>query len=585
MRIDFISLEFKNVLSYGNSPTIFEFKNGIDLINAKNGAGKSSFIDGLTFSLYGVPFRKIKKNSLINHHNNKNLLTTLIFCVENSGYYKIIRGIKPNIFEIYFNKEEPIFDSELNLLPQSATVNDYQDMLENDILKMSENVYRQLIVLGANISTSKNFMDLSSKEKEEIFQIITDTSVFNSMKSLINKKIQLYKTYILEHEYKVNILNNTLTTEKRNIESLEHQNIVIKNDKAKIIEELNRELSERVAKIPEYERAVELLKDLKTQYDAEKNDLVIKKDQLKKLYVDQRKISDEIHHIERAKAGVIVCDECENHINLTDIDISDEHIEKVNKDYDIITSSIKTVEQDINNLEPIVNKKYEKLLNSKRIVTNQKENNDRIEYIKKDIISKSEWVEFAIDYTNISKLEEELEQEKQQILSLKESVNNYDAINSIVGEDNLKGYMLSQQIPLLNRYINQFIERFNAFDYNFVIDTSFKERIISRNEEKEFNAMSNGQKQRFTFSILFAFLRLVEEKNGISTNLLILDEVLDSSSDTEGKLELIKILTDDFSKMKNVIIISHNPDIVQNVEDFNRVIRVEHDVYSKMIME
>ena len=103
MKIDFISLEFKNVLSYGNSPTIFEFKNGIDLINAKNGAGKSSFIDGLTFSLYGVPFRKIKKNSLINHHNNKNLLTTLIFFVEHSGYYMIVRGIKPNIFEIYFN--------------------------------------------------------------------------------------------------------------------------------------------------------------------------------------------------------------------------------------------------------------------------------------------------------------------------------------------------------------------------------------------------------------------------------------------------------------------------------------------------
>lgn len=585
MKIDFISLEFKNVLSYGNSPTIFEFKNGIDLINAKNGAGKSSFIDGLTFSLYGVPFRKIKKNSLINHHNNKNLLTTLIFFVEHSGYYKIIRGIKPNIFEIYFNKEEPVFDSELNLLPQSATINDYQDMLENDILKMSENVYRQLIVLGANISTSKNFMDLSAKEKEEIFQIITDTSVFNSMKSLINKKIQLYKTYILEHEYKVNILNNTLSTEKRNIESLEQQNIVIKNDKAKIIEELTKELDERVAKIPDYERAVDLLKDLKTQYDIEKNDLVSKKEELKRLYVEQRKISDEIHHIERAKAGVIVCDECENHINLTNIDISDAHIEKVNKDYDTITLSIKTVEQDINNLEPTVNKKYEKLLNSKRIVTNQKDNTDRIEHLKKDIVSKSEWVEFAIDYTNISKLEEELEQEKQQILSLKESVNNYDAINSIVGEDNLKGYMLSQQIPLLNRYINQFIERFNAFDYNFVIDTSFKERIISRNEEKEFNAMSNGQKQRFTFSILFAFLRLVEEKNGISTNLLILDEVLDSSSDTEGKLELIKILTDDFSKMKNVIIISHNPDIVQNVEDFNRVIRVEHDVYSKMIME
>ena len=142
-----------------------------------------------------------------------------------------------------------------------------------------------------------------------------------------------------------------------------------------------------------------------------------------------------------------------------------------------------------------------------------------------------------------------------------------------------------RQIPLLNRYINQFIERFNAFEYNFVIDTAFKERIISRNEEKEFNSMSNGQKQRFTFSILFAFLKLVEEKNGVSTNLLILDEVLDSSSDAEGKLELIKILVDDFSKSKDVIIISHNPDILQNIEEFSRIIKIEHDNYSTMVVE
>ena len=428
-------------------------------------------------------------------------------------------------------------------------------------------------------------MDLTSKEKEEIFQIITDTSVFNSMKVLINKKISLHKTYILEHEYKVNILNNTLLTEKRNIESLEQQNMVIKNDKNRIIEDLNRELTDRELKIPEYEKAIEMLKELKVQYDAEKAELTEKKETHRQLLIKHRTLSDELHHIDRAKAGVIVCDECDNHINLTEIDISDEHREKVNKEYDTITTSISDIDADIHNLNDSVNKKYEKLLNSKRIVTNQKENLDRIEYLKSDIESKSEWAEFVIDYSNIEKIESELEEEKQHILSLKEAVNNYDMINSIIGEDKLKGFMLSQQIPVLNRYINQFIERFNAFDYNFVIDTSFKERIISRNEEKEFNAMSNGQKQRFTFSILFAFLKLVEEKNGISTNLLILDEVLDSSSDTEGKLELIKILTDDFAKMKNVIIISHNPDIVQNVEDFNRVIRVEHDIYSKMIME
>jgi len=584
MKIDFLTIEFKNVLSYGNTPTTFEFKDGIDLINAKNGAGKSSFIDALTYGLYGKAFRKIKLGSLINHHNNKEMLVKVTFQVENMGYFQVVRGMKPAVFKVFHNKKNCDFEDK-HLLPEKATTSEYQSMLEDEILHMSENVYRQLIVLGANISTSKNFMDLSAKEKEEVFQIITDTSIFNDLRSILKKKISVVNTYIYEHEYKVSILNNTLETEERNIASLEQQNEVIKHDKNRILTELETELEDRRSKVPEYERAVEKLKELKELYEQEKLELQEKEKCYSDLLTQQRALSDEIHHIERAKAGVVVCDECDNHINLTEIDISPERESKVNEDYVIITQRIKEKEQYISEIKESSSVKYEKLLNSKRIIQNQKENLDRIDAIISDIETKKQWKELDIDYSSINKLKDELEEEKQEILSLKEKVNQYNTLSTIVGDDELKGYTLNQQIPVLNRYINQFIERFNAFDYNFVIDTNFKERIISRNEEKEFNAMSNGQKQRFTFSILFAFLKLVEEKNGITTNLLILDEVLDSSSDTEGKFELIKILTDDFSKSKNVIIISHNPDIVQNVEEFNRIIQVEHDNYSKMIVE
>jgi DNA repair exonuclease SbcCD ATPase subunit len=584
MKIDFIRLEFKNVLSYGNSPTVFEFKNGIDLINAKNGAGKSSFIDALTYGLYGKAFRKIKNSSLINHHNNKELLVKVVLSVENAGYYQIVRGMKPNVFEIYHNKKEPIF-TDKNLVPQSATVKDYQDLLEEEILKMNENVYRQLIVLGANISTSKNFMDLTSKEKEEVFQIITDTSVFNDLRSLIKKKISLANTYVMEHEYKVSILATTLETEKRNIASMEQQNAIIKMDKETIISQLEDELSSCGSKVPEYDKAIQVLKELKEKYDEELNQLNVKKYETTEATTEHRKVLDELHHLHLAKQGAIECDKCSNVINRSGIDISEDRESQLNEMKVSLEATLTQLHTDIRDIEASVNAKKEKLLNSKRIGENRNQNLARIDQLGTEIESKRQWKELDIDYSYIHKLELELEDEKSIILSLKEEMNNLTTLNSIVGDDELKGYTLSQQIPLLNRYINQFIERFNAFEYNFVIDTSFKERIISRNEEKEFNAMSNGQKQRFTFSILFAFLKLVEEKNGITTNLLILDEVLDSSSDTEGKFELIKILTDDFSKSKNVIIISHNPDIVQNVEDFNRVIKVEHDNYSKLTVE
>lgn len=584
MHIEFIKLDFKNVLSYGNNITTFDFKDGIDLINAKNGAGKSSFIDALTFALYGVPFRKIKKGSLVNHYNNKELLTSIIFKIEGSGYFKVVRGIKPNVFEIYHNKDKAEF-AEKQLLPQSATVAEYQNMLESDVLKMNENVYRQLIVLGANISTSKNFMDLNAKEKEDVFNIITDTSVFNDLKQLVKKKVQVINTYIMEHEYKVNLLNNTLNTEQKNIDSLKSQNEIIINDKQKIIAELEAELSAKRSKVPEYENAIEKLKELKELYNNEKIHSAELHDKLNSLYTTQRLASDELHHIERAKDGIIVCDNCDNNINLTEVDISDDRHSEIKQKLDIILSDINDISATSNEIKESLNKKYEKLLNSKRILQNQKENLNRIDSLIADIESKKEWKELEIDMTSIAKIKKDLDEEKKRILELKDECNNLNVLLSLVGEDELKGFMLSQQIPVLNRYINQFIERFNAFEYNFVIDTNFKEKIISRNEEKEFNAMSNGQKQRITFSILFAFLKLVEEKNGVSTNLLILDEVLDSSSDAEGKLELIKILTDDFSKTKNVIIISHSPDIVQNVEQFNRIIRIEHDIYSKMIME
>jgi DNA repair exonuclease SbcCD ATPase subunit len=428
-------------------------------------------------------------------------------------------------------------------------------------------------------------MDLTSKEKEEVFQIITDTSVFNDLRSLIKKKISLANTYVMEHEYKVSILSTTLETEKRNIASMEQQNAIIKMDKETIISQLEDELASCRSKVPEYDKAIQVLKELKEKYDEELNQLNVKKYETTEATTEHRRVLDELHHLHLAKQGAIECDKCSNVINRSGIDISEDRESQLNEMKVSLEATLTQLHTDIRDIEASVNAKKEKLLNSKRIGENRNQNLARIDQLGTEIESKRQWKELDIDYSYIHKLELELEDEKSIILSLKEEMNNLTTLNSIVGDDELKGYTLSQQIPLLNRYINQFIERFNAFEYNFVIDTNFKERIISRNEEKEFNAMSNGQKQRFTFSILFAFLKLVEEKNGITTNLLILDEVLDSSSDTEGKFELIKILTDDFSKSKNVIIISHNPDIVQNVEDFNRVIKVEHDNYSKLTVE
>jgi DNA repair exonuclease SbcCD ATPase subunit len=154
---------------------------------------------------------------------------------------------------------------------------------------------------------------------------------------------------------------------------------------------------------------------------------------------------------------------------------------------------------------------------------------------------------------------------------------------NIIGGDNLKGYILSKQIPLLNKYINSFIEKFSDFEFNFVLDNNFNEQFISRNEQQEFNSFSNGQKQRFTFAILFAFLKLIEERNGISTNVLFLDEILDSSADSTGRAELLDILFNEFSPTKNILIITHNDEIRERADIINRNFSVVNDGFAKLI--
>jgi len=233
------------------------------------------------------------------------------------------------------------------------------------------------------------------------------------------------------------------------------------------------------------------------------------------------------------------------------------------------------IQEKINGLEEKISK--EPILKNK-IASLEEDIEKNLNKLKKV----KEWKQTEIDYSELEKTEKEYKETGETLVNLRKTQGDLNSLSNLVGDKNIKGTILNQQLPFLNKFINEFLELFES-KFNFVIDSNFEDNIVSRSVNNEFNSLSNGQKQRITMSILFAFLRLIEERNGVSTNLLILDEYLDSSLDVDGINEVLKILSEVFSKNKDVILISHNPDIKNRFEIINRNVEIiQQDGFSEM---
>lgn len=577
MNIIFKNIKFKNFLSYGDEYTEFNFNNGMDLINAPNGNGKSSISSAIFYALFGKADRKIKNGSLINNITGKNLEVILDFNVDNKSY-RIIRGQKPNKFEIY-----ELIDSTFDLIKERASVKDYQVFLEEDIIKINELVYRQLVSLTANLPTSKPFMELSSSEKEQIFQTIMDTSIFNDLKSSIKVRVQDKKLVLKDLEYKRNILDSSIISERNMIEQLEKQNKDFLEHHNENINRTKENILSTEENIKKYTEGLEKLKELKSKYD---NDILDLNNKISKLDSIKSKISsykNELNKIQSAESGAITCKHCSNINYLIDVDVSSKEsilfeLKELESDFNILNSEISN---ESNKMDLI----KEKLLNAKRIKNTLDEHINNLEYYKSKLEELENIKVVQIDYTLLNEKEDSLKIVNSELEVIRKEIDDLLYIDNLIGDNNIKGLIIQQQIPLLNKGINSFLEMFSLLDYNFIIDENFKEKIISKGSDTEFHQLSNGQKARISFAIMFAFLKLIEDRNGVKINLLVLDEVLDSSIDFEGREELLDILREKFSITKNVIVISHSDQIKQRIETFNRIITVQKDKFSSIKVE
>ena len=692
MEITFKNIKITNFMNYQKTKNL-EFHKGMDLIHGENGVGKSTWNDAIFYALFGKSFRKIKITSLINWEVNKKLLVTIEFDI-GSDKYLINRGQKPSKFEIFKNDE---------LIPITSNSKDYQKYLENEILLMNEIVFRQLVVLGSNLPSSKPFMELNQKEKEMVFQTLTDTSIFTDIKVEANARMNILKNEISTLDYKLKTLkevikeaeiyhenklkmieqNEAMIKDRKNYKAkLSHENsqIIIdikamefninkikksqikldktqKNQMLKevkklqekvnnysysAIEEINNLREKNLKEIKELDKSEEfqIIHDKKSKLDKIiefKSKEISNQEQMQR---DIKELNEKIKYSENPK-NFLNCSSCgaKNQINsinnpeyklenlkerLKEAQIkSDESINRYNQ----IKIKMNSISTEINSLEHELEIKKEHLKkNSITAIENLKDfHKENSKKITKELQTiKTSLMEFSInenkiksDETTIKKILEDIENKKSKyVLNEKElnSLPNIEKIKCDLSQDSLKdknkelekikldlddkntlklhlediAKMLSgdlkndvikSQIPLFNREINYFLSLFSV-NSKFLLDEHFNEIIlpISSNidlkDSIEFNSLSNGQKTRITFSIMFSFLKLIELRNSVKTNIMILDEVLDTSVDSDGKEELLNILNTEFHQ-KNIIIISHSEEIKQRTELFNRIIDIK----------
>ena len=575
MKINFQTIKFKNVLSYGNKLVQYDFMLGIDLVMGNNGKGKSTMQEALTYCLYGRPFRKIKLGNLINNKNNKNLYTEVEFVIGEKRF-KVIRGMKPDRFEIYSKDNNN--NVEWELIPKPSTNREYQHFLEDNILMFNENVFRQLIVLGANLSSSKSFMDLNSKEKEEVLQVITDTAIFNKIKETLREKRNTYRTKETEYKYKVDVINSNLTSARINISAMERQNEEFNTNKTRIIQKAKDDLVIKQEKLGQYDVAYVAIEKKEQEHTLNAPLLLKHKATLESIVEDEIQLKNDYRAFTANEKNKVTCPKCEYEIK----DALPFTAEDLKESLTQVLKSKNSAEEKYNKIFASQSVLMETVKSLPRLKTNERTLLEQINEIQENIKETKKWKEVFIDYTELKKLEKEHEESKKELIAIKSKLSDINELEEMISDKNLKGIILNQQLPFLNKYINEFLELFDS-KFNFVIDNEFNENIISRSADNEFNSLSNGQKQRISLSILFSFLKLIEEKNGVSTNLLILDEYLDSSLDIEGINEVMSILDEVFSSRKNIILISHNPDIKNRIELLNRIVKIDmEDGFSKM---
>tara|TARA_B100000524_G_scaffold182168_2_gene93849 strand:- start:929 stop:2641 length:1713 start_codon:yes stop_codon:yes gene_type:complete len=559
--ITFKNITWKNFLSTGNHPTSVSLdSDSTSLIIGTNGAGKSTILDALTFSLYGKSFRKINKGQLINTTNEKNCFVEIEFVV-NSTEWKVERGIKPNIFKIYRDGEE---------LNQNSSAIDQQKWLEQNVLKMNYKSFTQIVILGS--SSFVPFMQLPTNSRREVVEDLLDIKIFSSMNDIVKGRLRFVKDEIKTLELKKDNLKDKVDMQKNFIQQIEDQS---KDD----IEIKNNSINNLMDEMSGYMKKTEYLDE-----EVKASQLSLKSfegatSKLREYGNIKGKLSQKISGIVKEHKFFTenrVCPTCSQDIEETfrvnRISDSQSKAEELQKGYKELMDAIKNEEERESQFQQISGD-LSKLLNG---IT---QNNSHINGCQKQIKRLEHEIQtitsqIANRNTEHEKLEEfrnNLQDTFEIISEKKEKITYLDFTYNLLKDGGVKTQIIKKYLPIINQQANKYLQMMD-FYINFKLDEEFTETIESPiHEDFTYQSFSEGEKMRIDLALLFTWREIARMKNSVNTNLLIMDEVFDSSLDGFGTEEFLKIIRF-VIKDANIFVISHK----EGLEDkFDNVIKFE----------
>ena len=568
--INFKKVRWKNLLSSGNNFTEIDLNaHQTTLILGENGACKSTLLDALCFGLYGRGFRNLKKELLINSINEKGLVVEVEFNIGKKEY-KVMRGAKPNKFEIHV---DGVF------VNQDATVKDYQEQLEKNILKMSYRSFTQVAILGS--ANFVPFMQLKAKDRRGLIEDLLDISIFSTMSDILRKRVSNYVVEQRENEHEINIMEERINGLNEQLNALR----VNRDEKIGKFESTIKETEDNVDSLM---KKVELKTETIKEKTSSISDRDPQGDRLKQALEFEKKMEENRRKVEKEISFYEKNDECPTCKQGLDEEHKKTHISEKQKKKDELVSALKQIEDTItdssNRMDEIgkVQQGIESL--QKQIAVIQTEIISNQKYIKK---LNKEIEDLQIEANVPSNTHESIEENESKLeilLSKKETLveqgHYYELAQMLLRDQGVKQKIIKQYVPVMNNMINKYLASLEFF-VGFELDESFEETIKSRFRDVfKYDNFSQGEKMRIDLSILFTWRTIARMKNSVNTNLLILDEVFDSSLDTNGTDDFLKLLNT-LTEKTNAFIISHKGEALY--DKFNDVIRFEkHKNFSRI---
>ena len=547
--IIFKTLTWRNFLSTGNHKTVLDLRRHSNtLVSGDNGAGKSTMLDALTFALFGKSFRGINIPQLPNSINDKDCEVEIIFSV-GKVEYRVFRSLKPKKFEIY---------KDGTLLDQSATVKDYQKMLEEQILKMTYKSFCQVVILGS--SNYVPFMQLTAADRRSVVENLLDIDIFSVMNTLVKAKMQVAKEKVKDIEYKIVIAKNKAEEKEKLIRSLENKSNASVDKYKKEIESSNTSITKLNTEIQDIQKQIDELLSSIPDKDSTSKELIKLENEVSQLKKKIKTIQKDIKFYEENDN----CPSCKQNIEQHHKDsvYQEREIQQKDIEKEILesTHTIEKTESRLSEVNAIVSDIQAK---EKEVSKKQNEISALFQYIEKmqqsidSVLSETNEVQEVKDELNkLAVVGKSFIEERKELI---EDRHCYNMASLLLKDSGIKSKIIKHYLPIMNRLINKYLLDMDFF-CQFNLDENFNETIKSRHrDEFTYHSFSEGERLRIDLSLLLAWREIARLKNSVNCNLLILDEVFDSSLDSVGTEEFLKLLTQ-FGDRANIFVISHKSD-------------------------